>query len=287
MARKDDELDESLLRKTKDKDQEKQTKEPVKVAVHKETYRARFSAIWAGDGQEEEIPLWLITFGDCIALMLTFFVMLYAMSTPSQEQWERMTSTMTMEFGEYFTKKWSAGFQDTISIDTLDTSTALKLSYIKALLDDMAEENERLADVLITQQADRLVISLPNDLLFETGQDEVESRGQRAIYVLGDLLSRIRNKIEVIGHADPRPVSGGKFQSNWHLSLARAASVSGVLKNAGYGRDITIRGLSDARYSELPEDMDEGKRLALSRRVDVVILKGDGSLRKRLKLDEL
>lgn len=287
MARKDDELDESLLRKSKAEEGKGDEKQDQSKPEKREPYRTRFAAVWGRDEGEEEIPLWLITFGDCIALMLTFFVMLYAMSTPSQEQWERMTSTMTMEFGEYFTKKWSAGFQDTISIDTIDSTTALKLSYLKALLDGVVEENERLADVSITQQKDRLVISLPNDLLFETGQDEVESRGQRAIYVLGDLLSRIRNKIEVIGHADPRPVSSDKFKSNWHLSLARAASVAGVIKNAGYTRDVTIRGLSDARYSELPENMDEGQRLALSRRVDIVILKGDGTLRQRLKLDEL
>ncbi len=279
MAKKEDELDPSLLRKEK-KSPEDKSKQPVEYIPVKR----KLSFLGKG-AEKENIPLWLLTFTDAIALMLTFFVLLYAMSTPKEDEFERMTSAMSKGFGEYLTKEWNSGTQDTISIDKIDSSEALSLKYLRALLEDITKNSENLADVTISLQKDRLVLSLPTSLLFTGGKAEVQREGKRAIFVLGDLLSRIRNKIEVVGHADPRPAPE-RFQSNWHLSLARAASVAGVLEDVGYSRNITIRGLSDARYSELPEDMAEEERLQLARRVDIVILRSDGRQRQILRLDE-
>lgn len=286
MAKKeDDELDESLLRKTDKAREEDGAEKMIKGHAEAPYIPFRKRLLNTNAEEEEQVPLWLVTFGDCIALMLTFFVLLYAMSTPSQEEWERMTASMTQEFGEYFTKKWNAGFQDTINIDVIDNAQALNLNYVRALIAELMKRDERLSDLYITQQKERLIVSLPSDLLFDTGDAEIQRAGKRAVFVLGDVLSRMKNKIEVVGHADPRAVSG-QYQSNWHLSLARAASVAAVLQDVGYRRDIKIRGLSDALYAELPEDLEAEKRLQLSRRVDIVIMRGDGRLRQRLMLDE-
>lgn len=261
--------------------------EEVSVAASILVASKRPGASVAQGEAEEEVPLWLITFTDAIALMLTFFVLLYAMSTPKQESFEAMTMALNQEFGQYYKKKFNAGTQDTIVIDKIDSTRALDLNYLKALMEGLAEKDERLAALEVTAQKDRLIISLPSDLLFDTGAAEVTTQGKRTLYVIGDVLTRIRNKIEIIGHADPRPVSGETFNSNWHLSLARAARVSGVLQSVGYRRNITIRGMSDVRYSELPAEMDEEEKLKLARRVDLVILENDGTRRSTFKLDDL
>jgi len=279
---KDEALNPSLL-KNMEKSKELK-KKPEDKHVKGSLRKSRIKRINDEGDKSDKAPLWLITFTDAIALMLTFFVLLYAMSTPKKEKFEQMTSAMNKEFGEYFTKKWNAGNQDTISIDKVDSTQALNLKYLQALLTDVARESKYLSQIMINLQKNRLIISLPTGLIFSDGSAEVQEKGKRAIFVIGDVLSRIRNKIEVIGHADPRPVSGA-FHSNWDLSLSRAASVAGVLQDIGYSRHITIRGLSDGRYSELPEEMTEKERLQLSRRVDIVILYGDGKRRQILKLD--
>ena len=132
--------------------------------------------------------------------------------------------------------------------------------------------------LVIIQQPKRLVLSLPSDILFESGQAEIGVDGQRAIFALGNILSRIKNRIEVIGHSDPQPIvnAGGPFSSNWALSLSRALSVASSLNAAGYKRPVIVRGLASARYDELSESLPEEQRLDLSRRVDLVIMKDDG-----------
>lgn len=235
----------------------------------------------AGDGENAAVPLWLITFTDIMALMLTFFVLLYSMSVPLEEDWEEFTSAMNKGLSKFQSPEWYQGPQDTVNIDKLDFSRALDLDYLESLVRELMVSNERLSNIVVIPQKTRLVLSLPSDLLFEAGQAEVTTKGKRALFAIGGPLSRIRNRIEVIGHADPRPVQSqnSRFSSNWELSLARAANVSAVLENVGYARPIIVRGLSSARYDELPGDLGREERLDLARRVDVVIMKDDGSQR--------
>jgi len=226
-----------------------------------------------------EAPLWLITFTDIMALMLTFFVLLYSMSIPEVDKWEELTSSINEGFSKFYSPEQFAGIQDTISIDKIDRSEALNLDYLRALIEEKIEENETLNDIVIITGHDKLIISMPENLLFEAGQNEVKTEGKRALFALGGLLARIRNRIEVVGHSDPRPITrqNAKFSSNWELSLARAASVSSILKQVGYRRGMITRGMSSARYDEIPKTVPEEKRLDLSRRVDLVVLEVAGS----------
>ena len=232
-----------------------------------------------------EAPLWLITFTDIMALMLTFFVLLYSMSIPEVEKWEELTASINKGFSKFYSPQQFAGAQDTISIDKIDPSEALNLNYLRGLIEAKMKNEEILNDVVILRTADRLMISLPENLLFEAGQDEVKTQGKRALFALGGLLSRIRNRIEVVGHSDPRPITNqaGRFASNWELSLSRAANVANLLLQVGYTRDIITRGMSSARYDELPETIPEEQRLNLSRRVDIVVMQDDGGTRSILR----
>lgn len=235
------------------------------------------------DDSAGSTSLWLITFTDIMALMLTFFVLLYTMSMPQEKEWSRMTKALNDEFSKYYAHApaLNSGSQDSINIDRVDFSRALDLNYLAVLLQETLKDKEAAEEIIVIKRKDRLIISMPNDLLFAAGKASVLSEGRQTLFTMGEALAKIRNSIEVIGHTDPRPVekSGGRFESNWHLSLARAANVAGILQNTGYRRTISIKGMSSARYDELSEDMIKQERLSLSRRVDIVILRSTGSQR--------
>lgn len=233
------------------------------------------------DDQNKETPLWLITFTDIMALMLTFFVLLYSMSVPEVEKWEDLSTSINKGFSKFYSPRNFSGAQDTISIDKIDRTEALDLNYLRDLIEAKMKDNDLLGGVKIITGKDKIIISLPEDLLFEGGNNEVTTQGKRALFSLGGLLARIRNRVEIVGHSDPRPITNpnSKFSSNWELSLARAASVSNVLLQVGYVRDVVTRGMSSARYDELPKTLPEQTRLDLSRRVDIVVMKDDGGNR--------
>lgn len=240
----------------------------------------------AADDQQTS-PLWLITFTDVMALMLTFFVLLYSMSAPDAEKWSGMTATINNNFSKYRAPEWNAGSVDsTIIIERVDHRRALDLRYLASIIKRALDRNGGAEGVLLFAQKDTLVISMPHDLFFEPGRDDIGPEGQRMLFEIGGALEKIRNAIEIVGHADPRPMDDSEnFDSNWELSLSRASAVAGVLANVGYTRPIHVRGMSSARYNDLPENMSEAEKLDLSRRVDIVILKDDGVRRSFLGMD--
>lgn len=275
------------MSKEKDKDKNKKEKKSAEEEQAPKVFVPYVMKKSSASAEEEEdrVPLWLITFTDIMALMLTFFVLLYSMSAPDQEQWEKMTDAISEGFSKFYSPENYSGPQDTIEIEKIGMSQALNLDYLKSVVTQAMAEDEKLARLVIIPQRDRLIISLPHDLLFEVGKAEVSVEGKQVLFSLSSLLERIRNRMEVIGHADPQPIQdpAGEFASNWELSLARAANVAAVLESVGYSRPITVRGLSSARYDELKGDFPEQELLAYARRVDIVIMKDDGS--KRLFLE--
>lgn len=236
-----------------------------------------FDVTKASDEQGNSPPLWLITFTDVMALMLTFFVLLYSMAVPEEDLWTEMTSALNSEIGQFYSQEWEEGNQESINIDKIDNTKALNLDYLESIVRELVGKEEALVDIVIIPQSDHLVISLPDDLLFDSGQTKLQERGRHALFALAGALSRIKNRIEVIGHADPTPIvsSSGPYPSNWELSLARGLEVAGFLENVGYSRSMVVRGLSSARYDELPDLLEE-ERLNYARRVDIVVMKDDG-----------
>ncbi len=228
--------------------------------------------------------IWLISFTDVMALMLTFFVLLFAMSNPKQEDWEDFTDTLQNNFNKYYGQPLNRGIQDAISIEKVDFSRALDLSYLKTLIVSLTKQEESLKDIELYPQPGRLIVSLPEDLLFEPGSDALGDGSTRALFTLAEMLGRIKNRVEIVGHADPRPVRTERFSSNWDLSFARAAQVSAALARYGYTRPVRVRAQASGRYGDLADKLPEAERLSLSRRVDIIIMEDDG---KRLKFFDL
>lgn len=232
----------------------------------------------AASKQKEEtaVPLWLVTFTDVMALMLTFFVLLYAMSETPEESWNKIAYGVSTELNQFDAKQFNAGSQDVINIDKISTNSGLNIMYMKRLLERTLQEKD-IKGVILTENEKRLVISLPSELLFRSGSADIKLEGKKLLFTLGGVLTRVKNNIEITGHTDPNPISGqGLFKTNWQLSLARALSVAAMLQEYGYERAATVRGLSSARFDELPENLSKKERYALARRVDIVIMNHSG-----------
>ena len=122
-------------------------------------------------------------------------------------------------------------------------------------------------DVQITNTGDRLIVTMPQDLLFATDSSSVRPDLQRDLRaVSGNLQQYPSSTIQIIGHTD----SDGAADYNQRLSEQRASAVGYVLTDAGVpsGRiDSFGRGESQPVASNLS---DAGK--AKNRRVDIVIL---------------
>jgi chemotaxis protein MotB len=226
--------------------------------------------------------IWLVTFTDIMGLMLTFFVMMFAMAEPQKEQFAEITASLQNEMGRVYGARLSTGTEETVDLAKVNFNRALDTRYLEELIRRVIESHDDLKNIQIIPQPDSVVLSLPQDLLFEPGQATVKERGRKVLYTLGGALTRVRNRIEIDGHADPQPLEGQKsgFGNNWELSLARAANVAAILENVGYQQSVGIAGFASGRYQDLESVNDQIKRQDLSRRVDIIILNHSGKAEK-------
>ncbi|MCM2343842.1 MAG: OmpA family protein [Alphaproteobacteria bacterium] len=226
--------------------------------------------------------IWLVTFTDIMGLMLTFFVMLFAMTEPKHEEWEDISMALQSQIGKVYGMQYAQGTEESIDLSKINFGRALDVRYLEELLRAVIDQNSGLTNVTLIKQPGAVVLSLPQELLFEPGQATVKPEGRKALYTLGGSLARMRNRIEIAGHADPRPIEGGSnsYSNNWELSLARAAQVSAILENVGYEQDISISGYGSGRYQDMAAIKDETQRQDLARRVDIVIMNYAGRSEK-------
>ena len=77
----------------------------------------------------------------------------------------------------------------------------------------------------------KVYVSLEERLLFQTGQWNVDQRGQRALTNLAEVLAQNPDiNILVEGHTDNVPMRGtGAVKDNWDLSVMRATAVTKIL----------------------------------------------------------
>jgi chemotaxis protein MotB len=116
-----------------------------------------------------------------------------------------------------------------------------------------------------------LIISLPQAILFSSGEDRVAPTAFPMLSQIAEVLSGIPNKVALVGHADSIPIHNSRFQNNWELSTARSLSLLTLLINQ-YG--IPESRLSLQSYgSNSPKgsnDTEAGR--AENRRVEILIL---------------
>ncbi|MBC8006342.1 MAG: OmpA family protein [Verrucomicrobia bacterium] len=83
----------------------------------------------------------------------------------------------------------------------------------------------------IHEKNGKVYVSLDEQLLFKTGQWEVDPKGQQALTNLAEVLGQNTDiNVLVEGHTDDVPMRGtGTVKDNWDLSVMRATAVTRIL----------------------------------------------------------
>src|SRR5699024_6135349 len=134
-------------------------------------------------------------------------------------------------------------------------------------------KGNNLAESLETALTDEgLLITILNDVLFNSGSAEVKADGRDIIRNISAFLhTDPPHQVVVSGHADDRPIHNVEFASNWELSVIRAVNFMGLLlvnDNLDVER-ISAKGFGE--HQTLLTDTSEENR-AKNRRVEVLIL---------------
>jgi chemotaxis protein MotB len=116
----------------------------------------------------------------------------------------------------------------------------------------------------------RMIIALPNDILFDSGKTSVKADGKAALEKVAQVLATVSDRdFLVAGHTDDVPIKTAQFPSNWELSTARAVEVVRFLISKGMNGKV----LSAAGFAEFDPVVanDSATNRAQNRRIEIVL----------------
>ena len=160
---------------------------------------------------------------------------------------------------------------------------AAQLERIKERFERLRQKLQKLVNLglKVEIRRNRMVIRLPGDVLFASGQAKLSKGGQEVLVQVAEVIRSDKQLaaryFQIAGHTDNKPLKGGRFGDNWGLSAMRAREVLLYMiapvdsKDGGGGLDANK--LHAAGYGETDpvesNDTDEGRQA--NRRVELVL----------------
>ncbi len=179
----------------------------------------------AGGG---DIPEWVVTFGDMMSLLLTFFIMLVSMSEIKQEErFQAMVESMRQRFG----------YDRTLSSMVPGRSKPRNSAIARLATAGRAKRLDTLrgGDKIQAPVGDfpRVRIVRPGSqttiggvVFFPPDEAELTEEGKDDLRRIVREMTGKPQIIEVRGHTAPRPPSpGSPYRDNWELAYARCQAV--------------------------------------------------------------
>lgn len=234
---------------------------------------------------------WLITFADMAILMVAFFAVIISFADFNPKKFDTLSSEMGSRFGNgkgghaiiaVLPEPVAAALPPPLDFDGVppsqpdappSTEPDPRAAMADAVLADLAQQFEPLlanAAIKMQHAPQRIVISLGAAGFFQSGSADLDRSALDSLARIGRIAGSAPVALTIEGHADSKPISGGRFRDNWELAAARAAAVLNVLvETSGLpSSDFKIVSYGASRPAALETDAAAQAR---NRRVDIEI----------------
>ena len=218
-----------------------------------------FDAPASAPVEEEGAPTWVVTFGDMMSLLLTFFILMYSMSELRQDRFLIASQSLREAMGstgetppedpqgllsprpEPDSAGTAAGPEATPTTEPSDGVDEYLETFTEAYMAMLAERLAQLTEaqgldsrtVEIVTMDDGVYLRIRDAALFGSADATLGPEGRTIVAALSEVTASLEIPTVVAGHADDRPIATDRYPSNWELSAARAAGVARFLVASG------------------------------------------------------
>jgi len=207
-------------------------------------------------------PIWLTIFSDMTTNLMLFFLMLFAMSRMSMPDRSMMIQGMTHELTDPEAR--------VIAEQKIEERKRREERAIQNLR-DVVYGGELEGNAYLEEDERSLKITLSPTLFFALGSNEMSAEARGILARLVEPLKEFRGDIVIEGHTDNVPIRGGRYPSNWELSVARAVSVIEFFMGLGLDEQRLVAGGYGEYHPAYSNDTPEGR--GRNRRIEITIMK--------------
>lgn len=255
-------------------------------------------------------PAWMATFSDLMNLLLCFFVLLFSMSSVDAEKFEMLIASFQSSFSVLPSGGTSIGDGEMISsgVSALEMFDIF-FNASSALPEGEYEPPEEVAETITTEQAEEtlseqgmsqseqmmqqieqqlaayglqdtveiefneqyVLMNLNGALLFNAAEHTVRKEAEPVLEKISLILNNyMNNLIEVEGHTDNVPATGGPYESNDVLSMYRALYVADYIRGHSDVPASHVKSSGRGEYAPIADNSTPEGR-ARNRRVEIKI----------------
>ncbi|ODM27210.1 hypothetical protein A7W90_13875 [Clostridium sp. Bc-iso-3] len=253
------------------------------------------------DEPSEGAPEWMTTYSDMVTLLLTFFVLLFSMSSVDSEKFKQITNSLSAAFmgsgsgGIYGYNDGTVVYnikENNVSGDIMEdgdeafnegksaeigaftggnaASEAQKIEDFVEDVQSLVEEMELNEYVKVIEDNTYLTVRIDSVILFDLGKADIKPSGKEALKKIGELLKELNRGATIQGHTDNLPINTMLFPTNWELSTKRATNVVLFLVEESGVNPEKLTATGNGEFKPIaPNDTEENRQK--NRRIDIVI----------------
>ncbi|HZH62068.1 MAG TPA: flagellar motor protein MotB [Metabacillus sp.] len=230
---------------------------------------------------------WLVPYADLLTLVLALFIVLFSMSSVDAQKFQQIARSLNAAFTggtgvlEYPSPTPEAQMEQ-LNVGKEQSEENIEeaqkrleqqnLQKIQEKINTYIKDNNLETKLQTTLTDEGLMITILNDIFFDSGSADIRSKDvQLAREISGLLVMNPPRNIIVSGHTDNIPINNSDFDSNWHLSVMRAVNFMKILieNNKLDAKAFSAKGFGEYK-PVASNDTKEGRQK--NRRVEVLVL---------------
>ncbi|MDY0256565.1 flagellar motor protein MotB [Gudongella oleilytica] len=230
-------------------------------------------------------PGWITTFSDMMSLLLTFFILLYSISTVDAQKFRNITQYLQIALSGDGRPHILDGGTETVPepfdeepFSETEIPPEEMMEPVNAEILQMYEKiNKYITDLDLQAEVNVMMISsgvfveIKDAILFESGSAQLKDTGIELLGKLENMLNDFDNDIVIEGHTDNVPMNSAMYPSNWELSAARAVSVLRYLNEEMNVEPTRLSARGYGEYSPIAPN-DTATNRSRNRRVNIMIV---------------
>jgi len=182
---------------------------------------------------------WLIPYADLLTLLLALFIVLFGMSSIDAQKFRQLASafnanltggTGLLQYPNALPEPYEHEIQEKRTPENEQLQEQEQLQNIQQKINTYIVENQLNNKLQTTLTDEGLLITILDDILFDSGKAEIRPKDVELAREISDLLvmNPPRNVV-ISGHTDNVPIKNAQFDSNWHLSVMRAVNFMKII----------------------------------------------------------
>ncbi|MBQ8826481.1 MAG: flagellar motor protein MotB [Oscillospiraceae bacterium] len=233
--------------------------------------------------QEEEGGSWMDTYGDMITLVLTFFVLLYSMSSMDVSKWQyiaeafskaKISEPQVQVIGKPNPENDPSAIYDDTIPEVEDYDEIVDFEDFFMYLKEVITTNNLQESVSVEMSNTGVYMRFRDNIFFAGDSDVLLDEGKYILDIISDGIRSVNERIHAIKVSGHTAGAANSDANEWTLSSGRATSVINYMLSLDACDPEKFSAAGYGKYRPVDtNDTEEGRRQ--NRRVEIVFVRND------------